>query len=81
LRVCVAVAAALVFSVRLPLLGSVLLRQGGWSVLGHLLEAAFVLADLALLAIVGSRDPDGSAQVAPAAEAGSRGGDHAGMRK
>jgi alpha-1,2-mannosyltransferase len=81
LRVCVAVAAALVFSVRLPLLGSVLLRQGGWSVLGHLLEAAFVLADLALLAIVGSRDPDGSAQVAPAAEAGSRGGDHAGMRE
>jgi alpha-1,2-mannosyltransferase len=60
LRVAMAVIAALVVSVRLPLLGSVLLDHGGAVVVGHLLETAFVLADLALLVIVGY--PDRSAR-------------------
>jgi alpha-1,2-mannosyltransferase len=55
LRATVAVAATLVFSLQLPFLGSVLLGRGGSPVPGHLLEIAFVLADIALLAIVGSR--------------------------
>jgi alpha-1,2-mannosyltransferase len=78
-RVWVAIAATVLFILRLPLLGSVLLRNGGWSGIGRPLEAAFVLADLALLAIVGSGDSGGGAPVAPTARAGSRGPDRAGI--
>jgi len=53
LRASMVAVMAVFFALRLPLLGSVLLSHGGPSVPGHLLEIAFVLAYLALLAIVG----------------------------
>jgi alpha-1,2-mannosyltransferase len=53
-RTWVAAAVMFAFTLRLPLLGSVVLAHGGPPLVGHLLETAFVLADLVLLAVVGS---------------------------